>query len=52
MDVLRIDPEAEKAIIVYAEDCTLCALCEVVCPARAIYVSPSRDVPMPTCWGM
>jgi NAD-dependent dihydropyrimidine dehydrogenase PreA subunit len=52
MDVIRIDGERGKATIAYPEECTLCALCEIECPVGAIYVSPKRDVPMPTCFGV
>ena len=52
MDVIRMDEERKKAIARYSEDCTLCAVCEIDCPQRAIYVSPTKQVPVPMCWGL
>jgi NAD-dependent dihydropyrimidine dehydrogenase PreA subunit len=51
MDVLRMDDELLRAVIVYPQDCGLCAMCEVDCPEQAVYVAPSRVTPIPTCWG-
>lgn len=47
MDVLRM--KSGRAEIVYNEDCMTCYLCEVSCPAKAIYISPerSRYIPLP-----
>jgi NAD-dependent dihydropyrimidine dehydrogenase PreA subunit len=52
MDVIRMDEERKKAIAIYPEDCTLCAVCEIDCPQHAIYVSPIKQVPVPMCWGL
>jgi len=52
MDVIRMDEERKKAIAQYPEDCTLCALCEIDCPQHAIYVAPSKETPVTTCWGL
>jgi NAD-dependent dihydropyrimidine dehydrogenase PreA subunit len=30
--------------IVYPEDCMTCFLCEIECPAAAIYVNPERGM--------
>jgi NAD-dependent dihydropyrimidine dehydrogenase PreA subunit len=47
-----MDEERKKAIAQYPEDCTLCALCEIDCPQHAIYVSPSKETAVTTCWGL
>jgi len=52
MDVLRMDEEHNKPVIRYVEDCTLCAVCELDCPQDAIYVGPSKETAVTTCWGL
>lgn len=52
MDVIRMDEQTGKAVIRYVGDCTLCALCEIDCPQHAIYVGPSKETAVTTCWGM
>jgi NAD-dependent dihydropyrimidine dehydrogenase PreA subunit len=52
MDVIRMDEDREKAAITYPEDCTLCAICEIDCPQGAIYVGPSKETLVTTCWGL
>ena len=44
MDVIRFDSESNKAYIAYQEDCSSCMLCELECPANAIYVGPERAI--------
>ncbi len=44
MDVIRFDYELNLAYIAYAEDCACCMLCELECPADAIYVGPERAI--------
>ncbi|MEM2334787.1 MAG: ferredoxin family protein [Candidatus Bathyarchaeia archaeon] len=39
-DVIRWDEGAGKPIAMYPEDCVVCGLCEVLCPAGAIEVIP------------
>jgi len=51
MDVIRMDDKNEKAVIKYAEDCQMCRLCEIDCPAKAIYIAPEKLVPYLTSWG-
>ncbi len=51
MDVIRMDEKGEKAVARYPEDCTLCAICEIDCPAKAIYVGPTKHMPLAMCWG-
>lgn len=50
MDVIRMN-DNKKAIISYPEDCMLCGICEVDCPQKAIYVSPTKYIPVPTAFG-
>ena len=52
MDVIRMDEERKKAAIRYPEECTLCAICEIDCPEGAIYVGPSKETQVTTCWGL
>ncbi len=40
MDVFRLDEAIKKAYIKYGRDCMTCYMCEMVCPTKAIYVSP------------
>ena len=51
MDVIRMDEEAEKAIIKYQDDCMLCEFCVLDCPVDAIYVSPEKTSPLIVSWG-
>jgi len=52
MDVIRMDEDRGKAVARYPEDCSLCALCEIDCPEQAIYVGPSKETLVTTCWGL
>jgi NAD-dependent dihydropyrimidine dehydrogenase PreA subunit len=52
MDVIRMDENTGRPVIRYVEDCTLCAVCEIDCPQDAIYVRPSKETAVTTCWGM
>lgn len=52
MDVIRMDEDRGKAVIRYPEDCSLCAPCEIDCPEGAIYVAPSKETIVTTCWGL
>jgi NAD-dependent dihydropyrimidine dehydrogenase PreA subunit len=49
-DVIRLDETNKKAIIKYAEDCRICALCELFCPNHAVYVSPSKKIIPLSSW--
>ena len=44
-DVLRANPETNKADIVYADDCQACYLCQDDCPQHCIAVSFSSQNP-------
>jgi NAD-dependent dihydropyrimidine dehydrogenase PreA subunit len=39
-DVLAADPDTGKPWAAYREDCQVCFLCEIDCPAEAIRVWP------------
>jgi len=47
VDTFRIDSDKGKASIAYPEDCLTCYLCEMQCPAGAIYVHPFKAVMPP-----
>lgn len=51
MDVFRMDEEAEKSKIVYPEDCQICHLCEIYCPADAITITPTKCCRPMVGWG-
>ena len=40
-----------RAVIKYVEDCMLCDFCELDCPQKAIYVSPTKSVWPAVSWG-
>jgi NADPH-dependent glutamate synthase beta subunit-like oxidoreductase len=40
-----------RALIKYVEDCMLCDFCELDCPQKAIYVSPTKSVWPTVSWG-
>ena len=44
-DVLRMDAEAKKVTIAYANDCQACYLCQDDCPQHCIAVSFSSQNP-------
>jgi NAD-dependent dihydropyrimidine dehydrogenase PreA subunit len=50
VDVIRMDEKSGKALVKYPEDCMVCAYCELDCPQKAIYVSPTKCVPLLTSW--
>jgi NAD-dependent dihydropyrimidine dehydrogenase PreA subunit len=50
MDVIRMDEQTGKAFIKYLRDCQSCFLCELDCPAGAIYVTPERERRIPLPW--
>jgi NAD-dependent dihydropyrimidine dehydrogenase PreA subunit len=50
VDVIRMNEESKKAVIKYAEDCMCCAYCELDCPQKAIYVSPTRYATPMVAW--
>jgi NAD-dependent dihydropyrimidine dehydrogenase PreA subunit len=49
-DVIRLDEKIGKAVIMYLDECTLCAVCEMDCPQHAIYVGPHKEGPLVTHW--
>ena len=51
VDVIRMDEEAEKAIIQYPQDCMLCEFCVLDCPEEAITVTPDKEAPLIVSWG-
>lgn len=50
-DVIRFDPENQKAVICYPEDCVLCCWCVKECKRNAITVTPVRSAPLFMSWG-
>ena len=51
VDVIRMDEEAQKAIIQYPQDCMLCEFCVLDCPEDAITVTPDKEAPLIVSWG-
>ena len=51
MDVIRLEKETRKAVIMYPEDCMICGWCIADCPENAIYVSPDKGAPVMVSWG-
>ena len=49
-DVIRIDKETNKAVIVYPQECNCCDYCELDCPLNAIYVNPERHSALMVGW--
>jgi NAD-dependent dihydropyrimidine dehydrogenase PreA subunit len=39
VDVLRLDPQSQKAVVAYPQHCHVCYLCEDDCPTHAITVT-------------
>jgi len=50
-DVIRQDPETDKAFIMYPEDCQMCHLCRMYCPADAITINADKSIPVVVSWG-
>lgn len=48
MDVFRL--AGRTVYLAYPEDCMACYLCELECPAEALYVSPRRAKVKPMPW--
>jgi NAD-dependent dihydropyrimidine dehydrogenase PreA subunit len=46
VDVIRMDKETGKPVIMYPEDCMLCQLCVLECPTDAILVTPEKHDPL------
>ena len=51
VDVIRMDEKSKKAIVKYPEDCVLCEMCALECPAKAITITPERTTPVMFSWG-
>jgi NAD-dependent dihydropyrimidine dehydrogenase PreA subunit len=49
-DVIRMQPDAKKAVIAYRKDCQSCFLCELECTEKAITVTPYRERPAVLPW--
>jgi NAD-dependent dihydropyrimidine dehydrogenase PreA subunit len=45
-DVLRMDGELKKPVIVYPDDCVLCFRCSKYCPVKAIELVPGMHIPV------
>jgi len=50
-DVIRMDKEIKKAVIVYPQDCVVCCWCIAECPQDAILLTPVRTSPLFLSWG-
>ena len=45
MDVIRMDPEERKAVVVYPQECVVCCICVADCPKGAIEMTPGKEAP-------
>ncbi len=50
MDVIRMDKATGWPVIQYITECMSCYLCERDCPEGSVYVSPDREIRVPTAW--
>jgi len=50
-DVIRMDEEKNKAVVIYPEDCIICCWCIGDCPENAIIFTPVKATPLFTSWG-
>ena len=50
VDVIRMDNEAQKALIKYPEDCMVCGYCDLDCPEEAITFTPDKHAPLLVAW--
>ncbi|MBT8340264.1 MAG: 4Fe-4S binding protein [Desulfatitalea sp.] len=50
VDVIRMDKETNKAVIMYPQECMVCDYCELDCPEDAITVSPEKHSPLLVSW--
>ena len=51
VDVIRMDEEEKKAVIVYPQDCMLCEMCTFFCPTNAITLTPEKIIDLMVSWG-
>lgn len=50
-DVIRLSTKNGKAYIAYPQDCQICHLCRMYCPADAITIAPEKSIPVIVSWG-
>ena len=50
-DVIRMDPETNRAYPRYPEDCVVCSICLADCPVDAIVMTPEVTEPSHIAWG-
>lgn len=50
-DVIRMDNEVMKAVVLYPQDCVLCWWCLALCPQNAIEFTAEKTAPIFTSWG-
>ena len=50
MDVIRLDNNMNRAVIMYLRDCQSCFACDMDCPEGAIHVTPDRERRIPLPW--
>lgn len=51
IDVIRMDKETKKPVILYPQDCMLCEMCIIKCPTDAIEFTPEKPVDLLLSWG-
>lgn len=50
-DVIRMDEETKKAVVMYPQDCAMCCWCIALCPQNAVVLTPVKTSPIFTGWG-
>ena len=50
-DVIRTDPETNKATVCYPKDCVMCFWCLSECSQNAVIMSAAGPSPVITSWG-
>lgn len=51
VDVIRMDPETKRPVVVYPQDCMMCEMCISLCPVDAVDFSVRPVTKAPVSWG-
>jgi len=50
-DVIRMDKEHNKPVIVYKDECVMCNMCYKDCPEKAVNLGPGVTIPITSFYG-